>query len=62
MLSRQFFMDHANAKVKQHIREQTRPYPTDVTLQENLQIKVDWDIYKRKLIKNFVAKDLQAKV
>ena len=49
MLSKKFFIEHANEQVKKLIRYQVRPYPTHTTLQENLQTQVttsrDYDIY-----------------
>ena len=59
MLSKKFFMDHSNELVKKMIRHQIRPYPTEDSLQENLQIKVDWDLYKRRLIKDVMDYRLQ---
>lgn len=60
MLSKKFFCLHANDKVKKQIRYHVRPYPSDEALQNNLQTKVDWDIYKKKLIKNMLAQKARA--
>ncbi|XP_064637903.1 uncharacterized protein LOC135494082 [Lineus longissimus] len=61
MLSKQFFMRHANEKVRMELRRQIRPYPTANTFQENLQIKVDWDNYRRELLKDITTQhDVQA--
>lgn len=50
MLNKEFFAKHANEKVKKLIRHQVRPYPDEDTFQNNLQIKEDWELYKRSLI------------
>lgn len=50
MLNKEFFAKHANEKVKKLIRHQVRPYPDEDTFQNNLQIKEDWELYKRNLI------------
>lgn len=55
MLSKKFFTEHATEEVRRSMRRKVRPYPSEDALQENLQIKVDWDIYKRKLIQDFVT-------
>ena len=55
MLSKKFFALHANDRVKKQIRTHLRPYPSEGALQENLQTKVDWDIYKKKLIKDMLT-------
>jgi hypothetical protein len=47
-------MDNANELVKSMIRRHVSPYPTELALQENLQTKVDWEIYKRRLVKDVV--------
>ena len=55
MLSKKFFAEHANEKTKKKVRHTVRPYPTEATLQDNLQTKVHWDLYKKKLIKDFMV-------
>lgn len=50
MLSKEFFMKHANEKVKKLIRHQVQPYPEDEAFQNNLQIKSDWQLYRHSLI------------
>lgn len=50
MLSKEFFMKHANEKVKRLIRHQVQPYPEDEAFQNNLQIKSDWQLYRQSLI------------
>ncbi|ELT87891.1 hypothetical protein CAPTEDRAFT_196323 [Capitella teleta] len=55
MLSKKMFMDHANEMVKHMIRRHVSPYPSEVALQDNLQAKVDWEIYKQRLVKDVVA-------
>ena len=55
MLSKKFFTQYANVHVKHTIRHLVRPYPTDDSLQHNLQTKVDWDQFKRKLLVNTVV-------
>ncbi|KAJ8297902.1 hypothetical protein KUTeg_024433 [Tegillarca granosa] len=56
MMSKAFFAKHANEKVKRWIRHQIRPYPIDETFQENLQIKVDWELYKADLINDLTSR------
>ena len=55
MLSKRFFTEYANENTKRRMRQKVRPYPTEHALQENLQIKVDWDVYKKRLIQNMVS-------
>ena len=45
MLSKKFFIEHANEQVKKLIRYQVRPYPIHTTLQENLQTQVKTSEY-----------------
>ena len=44
MLSKKFFVEHANEHVKKMIRHKVRPYPIKNALQENLQNKVQLEI------------------
>ncbi|XP_046355266.1 cyclic nucleotide-binding domain-containing protein 2-like [Haliotis rufescens] len=55
MLSKDFFAKHANELVKQCVRQQLRPYPAEETFQENLQNKVDWDLYKQVMIEDLTT-------
>ena len=55
MLSKKFFAQNANERVKQIIRHLVRPYPTNDSLQHNLQTKVDWDQFKRRLLVDTVV-------
>ncbi|XP_059172479.1 cyclic nucleotide-binding domain-containing protein 2-like [Physella acuta] len=52
MLSKGFFMKHANDKVKKRFSEIVQPYPNEATLQESLQHKVNWELYKRSILVN----------
>jgi hypothetical protein len=55
MLSKKFFITHSTEVTKKTIRHLAHPYPSEESLQQNLQTKVDWDIYKQKLIKQTIA-------
>ncbi len=44
MLSKKFFVEHANEHVKKMIRHKVRPYPIKNALQENLQNKVQLEV------------------
>ncbi|ESP00112.1 hypothetical protein LOTGIDRAFT_231021 [Lottia gigantea] len=50
MVSKEFYVKHANEQVKKLIRQQVRPYPAEETFQENLQIKTDWEYYKQAMV------------
>ncbi|KAH3840803.1 cyclic nucleotide-binding domain-containing protein 2-like [Dreissena polymorpha] len=50
MLSKEFFVKHANEAVKKRIREDVRAYPEEEVFQDNLQIKEDWTLYKKVLL------------
>ncbi|KAH9520426.1 hypothetical protein Btru_060747 [Bulinus truncatus] len=39
MLSKSFYMKHANDKVKKRLSETVTPYPNEATLQDSLQKK-----------------------
>ena len=54
MFSKRFFMQHANEQVKKVVRHHAYRYPSEPALQENLQRKVDWELYKRKLIRDVI--------
>ena len=55
MLSKDFFVKNATEKVRQLIRHSLKPYPEQCVFQDNLQIKADWDLYKRQLIDDLTA-------
>ncbi|XP_067661228.1 cyclic nucleotide-binding domain-containing protein 2-like [Haliotis asinina] len=55
MLSKEFFAKHANELVKKTVRQQLRPYPAEETFQENLQTKVDWELYKHVMIEDITS-------
>ncbi|XP_055881232.1 uncharacterized protein LOC106062845 isoform X1 [Biomphalaria glabrata] len=50
MLSKHFFMKHANDKVKKRLSETVTPYPNEATLQDSLQHKVNWELYKQSIL------------
>ncbi|KAK2168762.1 hypothetical protein LSH36_14g03078 [Paralvinella palmiformis] len=54
MFSKRFFMLHADERVKRMVRHHAYHYPSEPALQENLQRKVDWQLYKRKLIRDII--------
>ena len=55
MISKKFFAENATPQVKQAVRQLVRPYPTEGALQTNLQTKVDWDVFKRRLMVDTVV-------
>ncbi|KAJ8297713.1 hypothetical protein KUTeg_024244, partial [Tegillarca granosa] len=52
MLSKKVFLRYLNDKVKIQLRDMSRPYPKEKILQENFQIKSDWELYKKTMITN----------
>jgi len=52
MLSKAFFAKHANEAVKKCIRESVSQYPDEDAFQDNLQIKEDWIMYKKVMLKD----------
>ena len=67
MLSKSVFTRYATKFCKKYVREKVRRYPEEEKLQESLQDKVNWDMYKKEIISDFVTqkqatKLLQAKV
>jgi len=51
MLSSKFFVANANDEVIENLRQIKSDYPDEETLQEDLQKKVTWDCYKRRLMR-----------
>ena len=51
MLSTKFFVSNANDDVIENLRQMTRDYPDEETLQQDLQKQVSWDSYKRRLMR-----------
>ena len=47
-------MKHANETVKKYVREICRPFPDEETLQENLQDKVNWDLYRKEMVNDLL--------
>ena len=62
MLSRRFFLKHANATVRKNIREMVHPFPTEDTLQDNLQTKLDWDLYRKDMVNDLVTMKSEEKI
>ena len=67
MLSKSVFTKYATEPCKKFVREKVRRYPEEEKLQESLQDKINWDMYKKGIISDFVTqkqaiKLLQAKV
>lgn len=50
MISKKFFAENATQQVKQAVRHLVHPYPSEAALQSNLQTKVDWDLFKKRLM------------
>lgn len=55
MLSKDFFRKHATDTVKKNLQEIVRPYPDEVTFQESLQRKADWELFKHTLIEDLTS-------
>lgn len=55
MLSKEFFVKHANEAVKKRIRESVRPFPDEEVFQDNLQIKEDWTMYRKVLLTDLTS-------
>ncbi|KAL8578481.1 hypothetical protein ACOMHN_028753 [Nucella lapillus] len=55
MLSREFFCKHATEMGKKKVQELVRPYPDEVTFQESLQRKANWDLFKHTLIEDITS-------
>ena len=62
MLSRRFFLKHANENTRKHIRQLSRPFPDEETLQDNLQEKVNWDCYRREMVHDLLTYRTELKV
>ncbi|KAL3880610.1 hypothetical protein ACJMK2_032837 [Sinanodonta woodiana] len=56
MLSKAFYVKHANELVKKRMRYNIRPFPDEETFQENLQIKEDWILYKKCLLEDLTSR------
>ena len=46
--------------VRQCVREKIRPFPTEQTLQENLQREVNWDSYRKDVVDDLVLQHQEA--
>ncbi|XP_071087046.1 uncharacterized protein [Haliotis cracherodii] len=55
MLSKRIFLKYATDNVRRSLQEMTRRYPREATLQENLQIQADWDLYRQSVMADVVA-------
>ncbi|CAG5121332.1 unnamed protein product, partial [Candidula unifasciata] len=55
MLSKAFFIKHASDSLRKRFAEIIQPYPDEETLQDSLQTKVNWELYKRSLILQVAA-------
>ncbi|GFN75390.1 cyclic nucleotide-binding domain-containing protein 2-like [Plakobranchus ocellatus] len=55
MLSKAFFLKHANDRVKKRFSEIVHPYPDERSLQASLQNKADWELYKHSLLATITA-------
>lgn len=55
-------MKHASVSVKNYVREMAHPFPTETTLQNNLQTKLDWDVYRKEMINNIVTQKTEEKI
>ncbi|XP_028400761.1 uncharacterized protein LOC114523886 isoform X2 [Dendronephthya gigantea] len=54
MISKKFFIEHANALTKRWIRLNVQPYLPTEKHQQTLQEKTDWDAFKKKLVTSIV--------
>lgn len=55
MLSKTVFTRHATEQCKKYVRENVRIFPSEDMLQESLQDKVNWDLYKKELVSDYVT-------
>ena len=56
MLSKSFFMRHANDRVKKRLNDVVQPYPDEEALQSSLQVEADWAIYE-KVVLGHITRD-----
>ncbi|KAL4227118.1 hypothetical protein ACF0H5_015091 [Mactra antiquata] len=47
LLSKQFYQQHCSEKLQRQLKQDLSPYPSDETLQDNLQVSVDWNEHRR---------------
>ena len=55
MLSRNFFMKYANEQVQRFVREHVHQYPSDETLQANLQSEANWQLFREDTVDGIVC-------
>ncbi|XP_046853521.1 cyclic nucleotide-binding domain-containing protein 2-like isoform X2 [Xenia sp. Carnegie-2017] len=61
MISKKFFMEHANAFTKRWIRLNVQPYLPIERHQQTLQENIDWDAFKKKLVLGIVTRNIKLK-
>ncbi|XP_064637080.1 uncharacterized protein LOC135493585 isoform X3 [Lineus longissimus] len=54
LFSKRFFVQHASTEVKQFVHSEVRPFPDNDSLQDKLQVHVDWDKYKTEVVGDFL--------
>ncbi|XP_070557882.1 cGMP-dependent protein kinase-like [Ptychodera flava] len=47
VISKKFFMEHANEDLMTRLRMEERPYITDEEMQNNLEKQLNWDVYRK---------------
>ncbi|XP_078602733.1 uncharacterized protein LOC144876853 isoform X2 [Branchiostoma floridae x Branchiostoma japonicum] len=59
MISKKFFLEHANEKVKAFLRKNMRPYPSHDSLQSNLQDYTNWAFFKDETVNDILGRKAQ---
>ncbi|XP_078684791.1 uncharacterized protein LOC144918136 isoform X1 [Branchiostoma floridae x Branchiostoma belcheri] len=59
MISKKFFLEHANEKVKAFLRKNMRPYPSQDSLQGNLQDYTNWAFFKDETVNDILGRKAQ---
>ncbi|KAF6032369.1 hypothetical protein EB796_009330 [Bugula neritina] len=54
MIRKKFFMDHCNSANLEHLRNTISPYPTEISMQRNLQVSFDWNRYSKQQVKDIL--------
>lgn len=54
MIGRHFFQKHMDEHIKRYLREQIRPFPSNNSLQANLQVEINWENHRKSAVQNFL--------
>ncbi|XP_078602728.1 uncharacterized protein LOC144876850 isoform X2 [Branchiostoma floridae x Branchiostoma japonicum] len=55
LISRKFFEKHLDLDIRRKIRSTIQPYPSERSLQQKLQDKVNWEEFKTRTVQDLVA-------